>query len=304
MVNIGIIGYNEGNGHPYSFSAIMNGFDSEAFTKTNWDVIHNYLKLRDKSEFGIADLKVTHVWMPEAEMTENLAAACYVDNVCADPHNMIGHVDAVIIARDDAETHFPLAKPFLEANIPVLIDKPLTLAQSELDYFMPYVKQGTLMSSAAFRYAIELEPIRQGFPYFGQLQFVHLIAPLDWERYGVHMLDAYFSFSKARPVKVHHIPSNHDAFVIELDDGSMANIHCQGTGIPIGFEVSIFGQNANGRYRIQDNFSAFKGLLNDFSKMISSGKPPIAPSDVRRSISTILAGVESRKTGKPVVVNA
>ena len=27
MIKIGIIGYSEGNGHPYSYSSIFNGFD-------------------------------------------------------------------------------------------------------------------------------------------------------------------------------------------------------------------------------------------------------------------------------------
>ena len=46
--------------------------------------------------------------------------------------NLLGKVDAVIIARDDYETHFPMSQPFLEAGLPVFVDKPLSLEISEL----------------------------------------------------------------------------------------------------------------------------------------------------------------------------
>lgn len=35
MKKIGILGVSEGNGHPYSFSAIINGYDDENFKKQN-----------------------------------------------------------------------------------------------------------------------------------------------------------------------------------------------------------------------------------------------------------------------------
>ena len=33
MINLGMIGINEGNGHPYSYSAMFNGYDPLALKK-------------------------------------------------------------------------------------------------------------------------------------------------------------------------------------------------------------------------------------------------------------------------------
>ena len=44
----GIIGLSANNGHPYSFSAILNGYDKIYFRQSGWDVILNYLEKEKK----------------------------------------------------------------------------------------------------------------------------------------------------------------------------------------------------------------------------------------------------------------
>ena len=39
QIKLGLIGLSEGNGHPYSFSAIINGYDKQAMQKSDWSVI-------------------------------------------------------------------------------------------------------------------------------------------------------------------------------------------------------------------------------------------------------------------------
>jgi predicted dehydrogenase len=112
-LRLGIVGYSEGNGHPFSFAAIINGYDDDAFGRVGWAGIHAYLRARGPDEFGFGGARVTACFMPDIEMARSLAAACRIDTVCATPDEMIGRVDAVMILRDDAESHWPLAAPFL-----------------------------------------------------------------------------------------------------------------------------------------------------------------------------------------------
>ena len=44
MIKLGIIGFSKNNGHPYSFSAIVNGFNEVYFKKVGYPQILNYLK--------------------------------------------------------------------------------------------------------------------------------------------------------------------------------------------------------------------------------------------------------------------
>ncbi|MFM9242221.1 Gfo/Idh/MocA family oxidoreductase, partial [Legionella pneumophila] len=89
-----------------------------------------------------------------------LCAASKITYALDDYEEMIGKIDLVFIARDDYQTHYKMAKPFLEHGIPVFIDKPLTLNIDELNYFEKYLNNGLLMSTSGMRYAQELDLLR------------------------------------------------------------------------------------------------------------------------------------------------
>ena len=42
-IRLGMIGMNDGNGHPYSWSAICNGYDPIEMEKCSFPIIPNYL---------------------------------------------------------------------------------------------------------------------------------------------------------------------------------------------------------------------------------------------------------------------
>jgi hypothetical protein len=41
VTNVGILGLSEGNGHPFSFSAIINGYDDVGLTEGGWPGNHD-----------------------------------------------------------------------------------------------------------------------------------------------------------------------------------------------------------------------------------------------------------------------
>ena len=47
QLKIGIIGISEGNGHPYSWSSIFNGFDEKELIKCPYPAIIEYLKKKN-----------------------------------------------------------------------------------------------------------------------------------------------------------------------------------------------------------------------------------------------------------------
>ena len=140
MIKLGIIGISEGNGHPYSFSAIINGYNDEFMSKSGWDNIYNYLKERDRADFKNFDAKVTHVWTQDAKESIKISKASNIDNIVENYIDMIDEIDGVIIARDDYDSHLKIAKPFLEAGKYVFIDKPLSLCVDDLNYFEPFLQ--------------------------------------------------------------------------------------------------------------------------------------------------------------------
>ena len=291
-MRVGMIGLSEGNGHPFSFSAIVNGYSDEGFAQSNWPVIHDYLRRRRPDEFGFDDVRVTHVWTQDRAVTERLAAASKIDEIVDNAHDMIGKVDAVIIARDDVESHLPLALPFLQNRIATFVDKPLAVDAGQLEIFRPHLESGLLMSCSGLRFAAELDEARSQFASYGRILRIDGVVINGWQTYGVHMLDAVFGLITARPRLIQRVVADHDLLAVTLDDGAVLNIAALGATRPY-FRLSIYGTEGEGHFSLRDNFSAFRRTLGTFFDMVRTGTPQLPPEDTMMSMRTIAAGLEA-----------
>ena len=144
-LKIGILGMTEGNGHPYSWSAMFNGFDMRYMAECPFPVIPAYLKKQPPHTIGIPGAHITHICCTGyagRDMAEHMAKASNIPNVVDDPLEMLGQVDAVICATDIGDEHIERCKPFLDAGIPMFIDKPLVNTEKDLQTFVRWRKEG------------------------------------------------------------------------------------------------------------------------------------------------------------------
>ncbi|MEZ9709063.1 Gfo/Idh/MocA family oxidoreductase [Vibrio breoganii] len=294
MVNLGVIGFSEGNGHPYSFSAIINGYCRTEFEKTEWIGILNYLEKRHPSEIGSLGARVTHVWSQDSEISHEISRCCEVKYVVDDYHQMIGQVDGVLIARDDFESHWHISKVFLDENIPVFIDKPLTLSRDELLQYKPYYQKGLLMTCSGLRFCGELDGLRQNVANYGNIPNVKATVINSWEKYGIHMLDAFLGIWNLKAKSIRCVPfENFESYFIEFENGQVLQIDAMGPNV-ITFSFDVFGENKCEKFEIRDNFTSFKRTLNLFINQVHTGLPAIEWESVNNSISILIAGVDSR----------
>lgn len=299
---VGILGISEGNGHPFSFSAIINGYDETGLSQSGWPGIYDYVRRRDPSEFGIQDLEVTHAWTQDAEVTRTLCRSCRILHAVSRPEEMLDAVDAVIIARDDYDVHVELARPFLEAGLPVFVDKPLSLDVEGLRFFRPYLESGKLMSCSGMRYARELDEERASIEEYGQLRLIRGAIVLSWEKYGIHLVDAVFGVTSARPLSVVAPDASHSSMVVDMDDGSLLQIDALGE-VPRTFRVDIWGEKRASTSEITDNFSMFRRMLWHFAEMIRVGCSPIPVVDTLGAMRLLIAGRIAKQTGKKVLLS-
>ena len=124
-IRIAVLGLVDGNGHPYSWSAIVNGYDREAMASCPYAGIPVYLGKEPPASFGIPGVRVTHIWTDDPAEAPKIAKASNIDSVLARPEDAIGRVDAVWIATDIGSEHVERSRPFVEAGLPVFVDKPL-----------------------------------------------------------------------------------------------------------------------------------------------------------------------------------
>ncbi|MGE0456275.1 MAG: Gfo/Idh/MocA family oxidoreductase [Vicinamibacteria bacterium] len=266
-----------GNGHPFSFSAIVNGFDPTRFAEAGWPVIHEYLGRQPPDAFGFEGVRVTHAWTQDSEVTRRLCFACSIEHACLRLQDLVDSVDAVILARDDWESHAEMALLALDGGKPVFVDKPLTLDAGELRRLAPYLEQGRLMSTSGLRFARELEPLRQNGQSLGRMRLVEGVVLNDLAAYGVHLLDAVSGLGLGVPVGVRRIHTEHEAFLFELDSGVPFTLHCLGS-VARTFRLHFFGDEGHAGFDLHDNFAAFRRTLAEFFTMCRSGRAPIAPA--------------------------
>ena len=301
-IKLGIIGINEGNGHPFSFSAIINGFDDEGMKNSGWDVIYNYLKIRDASEFGFDNVQVTHAWTQDPEQTKKIAKASKIPNIVVDVNDMLDEVDGVLIARDDYETHYPLAKTFLEKGKFVFIDKPLSLEIEELRFFRKYLEDGKLMSCAGARYAKELDEIRGNIDSFGDMKLIRGTVINSMEKYGIHMLDGIFGVTGFQVKSVSCFDAKHTSMMIKNTDNSLIYIDALGNSSKT-LQFDFWSDKKRFHAETNDNFSMFRRLLADFIKMIRTKKPTVDPELVINSMKVLIAANISRKENREVEID-
>lgn len=303
MLKIGIIGTSEGNGHPYSFSAIINGYDDKNMSMSGWNNIYMYLKERDFSDFGISDAKVTHVWTQNLDESIKIAKASKINNVVDNYEDMIKDVDAFIIARDDYESHIKIAKPFLDAGKYVFIDKPLSLDINDLIYFKPFLESGQLASCSGIKYAPELDKIRRDINEFGKTKLIRATTVKSWEKYAIHMLDGIFSVVPFNVKSVQYNNSNHESFTLYNYDGSIIQIDALGSSEPI-LRIEFFSDIKYYRADTLDAFPSFKRLLSNFIFRVERGLVDNSSVLTINLMKVLIAGKMAQKTKNIVEIDS
>jgi predicted dehydrogenase len=303
MIKIGMIGMSAGNAHPYSWSAIVNGnFDAEEINSVGYPAVSNYLEA-NKSALGINGTKITHVWTQDRKISESIAKTTQIEHIADRPEDMIGQVDAVFLSRDDAENHVAMAKPFIDANIPIFIDKPLALSIRDLDYFSNENAKGRLiMSCSSMRYANECMIVKQEISSLGKLELATAVGKKDWNKYGVHLLEALFSLlNDPQPASVQHIGEhNRDIVYIVFENGFRAVCHLF-MDISPTFQLSLFGQQGWRLMDIKNSYSMFRDNIIAFIRSVQDGKSRLPFEKTERIIRALIAANESLEQGGKVI---
>jgi predicted dehydrogenase len=299
MINIGILGMSPGNAHPYSWSAIINGqFDSDEITRVGYPAVAAYLEA-NQDTLGLPNARVTHVWAQEKAIAESIARTTQIKHVVVDLKEMVGEVDAVILARDDPENHVEMARPFLDAGIPLFVDKPLAITAADLAYFSEQNARGKfLMSCSSMRYANECRTAKTELASLGKLELVTAVGKKDWNKYGVHLLEAIFALlDDPTPLTVKHVgKTTKDIVHLEFADGTQVVVNLFMEIAPT-FQLSLFGQKGWQLVEIKNSYSMFRDNIIEFVRSVEEGQSRLPFDKTAAIIRTIIGARESLAQG-------
>ena len=299
MTKVGIIGMNEGNGHPYSYSAIFNGFDSyELDKRCPYELIRTYLRDDHRNENNIENARVTHIWTQSDQLSENVAKVSLIPNIVSDYREMIGEVDAVILARDDPWRHWEMAEPFIRHGVPIFIDKQLTSTKEELDLLLSVAGPDyPLMAGSPIRFSRDVLRLKDSI-YLQKVRSIHGMSRVNWMRYGHHLFEgvAVLWGLDIQSVRSLNGQEGHDIIQIQYKNGLNVILEfVNNIALPIQF-TCFSEENESYMVCFDDFFNCFKRMLESFINLVEKGEKQISLQEIEGIARIILAGEISKQT--------
>ena len=299
-IKLAMLGMTEGNGHPYSWSIIINGrYNAEALAKCPYAAIIDYISKQPKKTLGIQDVEVSHVWTDDPEDAKLVAKVAEIENIVEDPKEVIDHVDAVLIATDIGSEHVERCRPFVEANVPIFVDKPLCDNFSDLKIFQKWIEEGKpIISSSAMRYCKEFEPYHQSTYELGDLRYINVTMAKSWEKYGIHALETLYPIVGPGFTSIQNL-GDKDRNIVHLHhskgiDINIANVYDMLGGFGL---VSLAGTKSGIQIKSTDTFYAFKKQLESYVHYLRTGLKPVPWEETNELMKLVAAGIKSKEEG-------
>jgi predicted dehydrogenase len=242
------------------------------------------------------------------DRNRHLAAAGGIDTLVDEPADLLGHVDAVIVSDRDARRHRAHALPFLSAGLPVLVDKPFATTVDDAEAMITTARaHGALLTSySTLRYGPDAQSLRDAAAGVGPLQAVVATGPADETSeyggihfYGIHPVDVALSLVPG-PVGPVRAERAGDTVVATSRVG---HTHVTVNLVRPADQVVPFHALAIGRTGIVQRTLALGPHyvwpgLDEFFRMVATGRPPIAPDDLLRPVR-FLAELDRALTAAP-----
>ncbi|MBL6654564.1 MAG: Gfo/Idh/MocA family oxidoreductase [Flavobacteriaceae bacterium] len=294
MNRIGVIGYNEGNGHPFSFSSIFNGYNENNIDSCPYSTIPDYLRKNNSNDKLLQNSKVTHVWTQDFSISQNIAAFSNIPTIVKNLDDMIGQIDAIILARDDYENHFENVSKFFNKEIPIFIDKPLAINVNDAKNILSNQKfDGQIYSISALANDNKVIDAKNNLKSIGKINSIFGLMPGSWEKYSVHLFDPLIKiFGKDFTIKDYKVLKSDSLTMLNGTSIENSNISltCLG-GEKCAPFLNIVGEKGFLFIDFDDPYMAFRNTLQKFSENIHHKNILRSQKEIIHSISLIQMGL-------------
>jgi hypothetical protein len=297
-IKLGVIGMSEGNGHPYSWSAIFNGYDRTAMEECGFPVIPRYLEQQKWPEATIKGAEVVSVWTQNRQLSEHIAQASRIGHVADSLDEMAAEVDAVLLARDDAVNHYQFAEEFLAAGKPIYIDKPIALSKSTFEQLYELEQYpGQIFTCSALRYSTELSVSDTDIEALGEIREIVAFTPKSWHKYAVHIVEPVLKLlpDGDTPVRFNSRRGDlHDesgCLSVHWQSGVHTTFYAMGASVT-NISIRIHGTRGWKELVFTDSFTAFRAALQDFVDGIATRSVRSPKAFNSRVVELLEAGVK------------
>lgn len=243
----------------------------------------------------ISDAQVVAL-VGDDEKTRKLAATGGVTQVVPTSAELIGSVDALIVTGRDGAQHREHAVPFLDAGIPVWVDKPLAASTADARAILDAAARSkTLVTSySAVRWLADSDVLAAA--EVGDLQAVTVTGPADPDSeysgiffYGIHVADLAQRLAPGEPgpVEVDRVGSTIVARYRSNDVLVMLQLVKPTSDGRVPFHAEIVGRTGLVSRDVQLDAEYVVPGLKVFLEMLASGRRPLDDATMLAPITVL-----------------
>jgi len=235
-----------------------------------------------------------------AERTEQIKKAGV--EIVDSPEALIGNVDAVMLEFQDGGEHLRQAKPFIEAGLPIFIDKPFTCSLADAKEIARIAQENNvpIFSSSSLRYALEIQEIKLR-SRLGKILGVDTYSPGPTHpenpglfNYGIHGVEMLYALMGPGCNSVRCIWDERWEKVVGMwKDGRIGTVRAVREGAR-GYGFTVFCEKGISS-RIVDTRYIYRELLKKIIEMFHSGIPPISIDETVEMMAFMEAALNSAK---------
>lgn len=202
MLKLGVVGFSDGNGHPFSWAAACNGYLKKKLNKIPFVRIRDYLPKYDLDFIKINDAKVTHIWTQDRNYSKLIAEITKINYVCLNLRDLYENVDAILFLRDDIETREKYLLELIKSGKPIYVDKFLHYDQKKIKKYLKLQRySGQIFSEAPVVNYIKLKLTKLEFKEIGKIVSITCHTPGKWKLYSVNSIEPCLQFIKNKKIK-------------------------------------------------------------------------------------------------------
>ncbi len=216
---------------------------------------------------------------------------------------MAKNIDVAFIQSCDWDRHIELSKPFVDAGVPVFIDKPLVGNMHDLKTIEEWTAAGkVILGTSAMRYTYEHDD------FFANAQTDDIInitatVGVDEFNYAIHAVEEIMGFMRGhRPISCRFVGSNTvddvetDSFRVMFDNGVAAYYHICKKGWQPSTAI-VMTKKTTFVYKIDSN-KVYEAMLKQVCNYFEGKENNLATvEEMLDSIKIMLAGKKSYCTG-------
>ena len=222
-----IIGINKGNGHPYSFSAIVNGFNKKLLNKyCEFNVIKKYLVGKNLPNSKFKKYKIKYIYTPNINISKKIAKSCNIERPIKNLDDLPQNISGIILARDDFKYNESVINFCTKRKISLFVDKQISknrifLLKNKLKLF----NYGKIYGGSGLSFCDEFLKFKKEHKKKKlKISKIICISKGKWINYGQHLLDPIYDILKFDKNTFKQKIKNLNTIILK---GKISNVDCE-----------------------------------------------------------------------------